>query len=235
MNAHDVQREVRILANKEKATFLQRFFKTAKGEYAEGDLFLGLTVPQARIIARKYKDLSLPEIEKLLHSKFHEERLIALLILVQSFNARKFDQKEIVDVYLKNTKYINNWDLVDVSAPNILGMYLLDRDRSVLYKLSKSADLWEKRISILSTLAFIVKQKEYIDTFNIADVLLEDQHDLIHKAVGWMLREVGKRVSQETEEEFLRFRYKNMPRTMLRYAIERFDADKRKKYLLGEF
>ncbi len=124
--------------------------------------------------------------------------------------------------------------MVDVSAPNILGMYLLDRDRSVLYKLSKSADLWEKRISILSTLAFIVKQKEYIDTFNIADVLLEDPHDLIHKAVGWMLREVGKRVSQETEEEFLRFRYKNMPRTMLRYAIERFDADKRKKYLLGE-
>lgn len=234
MNVRDVQREVRILANKEKATFLQRFFKTAKGEYAEGDLFLGLTVPQARIVARKYKDLSLPEIEKLLHSKFHEERLIALLILVQSFNARKFDQKEIVDVYLKNTKYINNWDLVDVSAPNILGMYLLDRDRSVLCKLSKSADLWEKRISILATLAFIVKQKEYIDTFNIADVLLEDPHDLIHKAVGWMLREVGKRVSQETEEEFLRFRYKKMPRTMLRYAIERFDADKRKKYLLGE-
>lgn len=234
MKAKDVSLSIQQIQNPQKAAILQRFFKTGKGEYAEGDIFSGLTVPQSRVIAKKYKDLELSEIENLLHSKIHEERLIALLILIEHFKKNKHEQKEIFEMYLQNTKYINNWDLVDLSAPNVVGMYLADKKRNVLYELAKSHNLWEKRISILSTLAFIVKKNEYVDTFKISDILLRDEHDLIHKAVGWMLREVGKRISQEKEEEFLKTRYKIMPRTMLRYAIERFEEGKRKKYLRGE-
>lgn len=234
MKAKDVSLSIQQIQNPQKAAILQRFFKTGKGEYAEGDIFSGLTVLQSRVIAKKYKDLELSEIENLLHSKIHEERLIALLILIEHFKKNKHEQKEIFEMYLQNTKYINNWDLVDLSAPNVVGMYLADKKRNVLYELAKSHNLWEKRISILSTLAFIVKKNEYVDTFKISDILLRDEHDLIHKAVGWMLREVGKRISQEKEEEFLKTRYKIMPRTMLRYAIERFEEGKRKKYLRGE-
>ncbi|MEM2131084.1 MAG: DNA alkylation repair protein, partial [Candidatus Woesearchaeota archaeon] len=196
------------------------------------DLFLGLNVPEQRKIAKKYKELSINDLQELLNSKFHEHRLIALLILIEKYNKLKKDieKKQIIDFYLKNTKNINNWDLVDLSCHKILGDYLLDKDRTILYKLAKSSDLWEKRISIISTFAFI-NNKEYETTFKIAEILLNDRHDLIHKAVGWMLREIGKRISIEKEEEFLKKYYKKMPRTMLRYAIERFDEKKRKYYL----
>ncbi len=218
----------------EKGVFLQRFFKTGKGQYGEGDIFYGLTVPISRSIANHFKELSLNEIGELIKSKVHEERLIALLILVEQF--KKSDEntaKEIFDFYLAHTKYINNWDLVDLSADKIVGEYLKTRDRSILQKLATSELLWERRISIIATFQFIKDLKEYEETFAVADILLLDKHDLIQKAVGWMLREVGKRVSREVEEEFLLTRYKNMPRTMLRYSIEHFPPERRKHYLQG--
>lgn len=229
-----IKREIYQEGDKNKAVLLGRFFKTGKGQYAEGDIFLGLTVPQSRIIVKKYRELPLADVVSLLQSKIHEERLIALLIMVYQFeHGDVLARKKVFDTYLANTKHINNWDLVDLSAPRVIGAYLLDKDRKVLFHLAQSTDLWEKRISILATFAFIVLQKEFRDTFGIAEILLHDKHDLIHKAVGWMLREVGKRVSQEAEEAFLKTRYKTMPRTMLRYAIERFEEGKRKKYLAG--
>ena len=245
-----IREEIQKEVDPKKAQFLGRFFKTGKGEYAEGDVFLGLTVPQSRIIVKKYRNLPLEECLQLLQSKIHEERLIALLIMVSQFAKRQKSSssakasadkgKEIYEAYLANTKYINNWDLVDLSAPNIVGRYLVDQiatspqapRNDILEKLAKSDNLWKKRIAILATFAFI-RQGEYKETFAIADILLHDKHDLIHKAVGWMLREVGKRVSQDAEEKFLKPRYNNMPRTMLRYAIERFEEGKRKKYLAG--
>lgn len=231
-----IRQEIQKEGNKKKAVLLGRFFKTGKGEYAEGDVFLGLTVPQSRIIVKKYKDLPLADCVKLLHSKIHEERLIALLILVYQF--QKGDEKtrkEIYDLYLANTEYINNWDLVDLSAGQIIGTYFLQHTAScnvAIISLAKSKDIWERRIAMIATFAFI-RKGEYEPTFMIADILLHDTHDLIHKAVGWMLREVGKRVSEREEEKFLKNRYKTMPRTMLRYAIERFEEEKRKKYLIG--
>lgn len=218
--------EINSFKNSEKKIILQRFFKTGPGEYGEGDIFLGLTNPIQRNIAKKYKDLALTDVKKLLISKYHEYRMIALFILIHKYPKNK---KEIFDIYLNNTKHINNWDLVDLSAPNIVGDYLLDKDRKILYQLAKSNDLWEKRISILATFTFI-RNNEYKDTLAISEILLNDKHDLIHKAVGWMLRELGKRVLQK-EEEFLDRYSKVMPRTMLRYAIERFDENKRKKYM----
>jgi len=212
-----------------KAAFLKRFFKTGKGQYGEGDVFLGITVPKQRKIAKLYLDLSLHDLSSLIKSKVHEERLTALFVAVYKY--KKFQiKKEIYQWYLKNAKQVNNWDLVDSSAPYIVGDFLKDKDRSVLFKLAKSKNLWEKRIAILSTFAFI-NQGEFKDTFKIAEILLSDTHDLIHKAVGWMLREVGKRVSQKTEEVFLQKHYQKMPRTMLRYAIERFPEKLRQKYL----
>lgn len=234
MKAEEVSSAIRAIQNPEKAIFLQRFFRTGKGEYAEGDLFLGLTVPDSRTIASKYGKLPLKEIEKLLHSKYHEERLVALFLLIRYFNHNKNERPAVYELYLKNTKYVNNWDLVDSSADKIVGEFLRDKkDRKILDRLAQSTDLWEKRIAIISTFQFIKKDKSAIDTFRIADILLGDSHDLIHKAVGWMLREAGKRISQEQEEDFLKTRYKKMPRTMLRYAIEKFEEDKRKKYLQG--
>ncbi len=212
-----------------KAAFLKRFFKTGKGQYGEGDVFLGITVPKQRKIAKKYLDLSLQDLSSLIKSKVHEERLTALFVAVYKY--KKFQiKKEIYQWYIKNAKQVNNWDLVDSSAPYIVGDFLKDKDRSILFKLAKSKNLWEKRIAILSTFAFI-NQGEFKDTFKIAEILLSDTHDLIHKAVGWMLREVGKRVSQKTEEVFLQKHYQKMPRTMLRYAIERFPEKLRQKYL----
>jgi 3-methyladenine DNA glycosylase AlkD len=233
MKINNVQRHIRTLANAHKALILQRFFKTGKGEYGEGDIFLGLTVPQVRSIAQQFVDFPFKEVKPLLHSKIHEERLLALILLVNRFKkADKKLQKEIFDFYLANTKFINNWDLVDLSAEYIVGGYLLNRSNSILIKLAKSKLLWDRRIAMMATFQFI-KRGEYEETFRIARVLLHDKHDLIRKAVGWMLREVGKRISEEIEESFLKEYYKEMPRTMLRYAIERFDEERRRKYLKG--
>lgn len=212
------------------------FHKTGAGEYAENDMFLGITVPNIRkVIKNYYMKLNLNEIEELLHSQYHEYRLASLLILTLKMKKANGKEKEdIVQLYLNNTKYINGWDLVDMSAHYILGMYLLENlDKiDILYKLSNSNNLWEKRISIVSTWIFI-RNERYIDTLKIASILLNDENDLIHKAVGWMLREVGKR-DFDTEYEFLVKNYKQMPRTMLRYAIEKFDEDLRQKFLKGE-
>lgn len=230
----DLKRDIKKKANSQKAKLLQGFFKTGKSEYGEGDVFLGITVPEIRKIAVKYKDLSFDNLTQLLESKIHEERFVALLILIQKFQkASEEEKKKIYEFYLSHTKYINNWDLVDLSAGWIVGDYLLDKPRDILLKLAKSDNLWEKRISMIATFAFIRNKKESEWTFKIADILLLDKHDLIQKAVGWMLREVGKNISQKTEEDFLKPRYKKMPRTMLRYAIERFDENLRKRYLLG--
>ena len=226
----DVEGELKNLANPEKARVLSGFFKTGKGDYGEGDLFLGITVPEQRKIAKKYSALPLKDIRKLLSSKIHEYRLVALLMLIRQYEkADERGEKEIFDFYLVNTRYINNWDLVDLSAPNIIGNYLLDKDRAILYKLAKSDNLWEKRIAIMATFTFI-RNNQFEDTFRIAEILLYDRHDLIHKAVGWMLRETGKR-NQDREETFLKKYCGEMPRTMLRYAVEKFDEQKRRFYL----
>lgn len=216
--------------SKEKAHILARFFKTGKGEYGEGDKFIGVIVPDSRKVAKKYLNISLSHVDKLIRSKIHEERLVAVLILVAKFQkADEKEKKEICKFYLAHTKNINNWDLVDLSAPKIVGEFLLKKDRAILLKLAKSKNLWERRIAILSTFQFIYNG-EYEWTFKIIKMLIGDKHDLIHKACGWMLREVGKRVSEEKLENFLKENIKNMPRTMLRYAIERLPEDKRKYY-----
>ena len=219
--------ELEQLSNPSKAKIQSSFFKTNKGQYSEGDIFLGVTVPETRKIANKYLNLQLTEIQQLLSSKIHDHRLIALLILVENF--KKSKDKNIPQFYLQNLKQVNNWDLVDLSADKILGQYLLDKDKSILYKLAQSNNLWERRVAIISTFQFI-KNNQFEDTLKISEILLNDKHDLIHKAVGWMLRELGKR-NQELEEQFLKKHYKTMPRTMLRYAIEKFDEVKRKQYL----
>ena len=233
------------MADAQKAKGLQRFFKTGPGEYAEGDLFLGVMVPQTRAVVKKYwREISIGETQELLHSKFHEERLCALLILVAKFQkADEAARKEIFDLYLANTEFINNWDLVDLSADKIVGAYLdLDsEDADILSELAKSGSLWERRIAMLATFHFIKKGEPRL-ALAIAEILVNDKQDLIHKAVGWMLREIGrpranfadkagKRCGQEVEEEFLQKHYKTMPRTMLRYAIEKFGDAKRKYYL----
>lgn len=230
--------EIQSKSNPEKAKIYQRFFKTGKGEYGEGDIFLGLTVPQQREISKKYSSLALSKIQKLLDSKFHEHRLTGLLILVskyKKYSSKKDEElkKEIINFYLKNTKKINNWDLVDLSAPNVLGDYLLDKDKKILYNLAKSKNLWEKRISIVSTLTFI-KKNNLGDTLKISEILLRDKHDLIHKAVGWMLREVGKK-NKRILLDFLKTNYQEISRTTLRYSIERFPEEERKKILKGIF
>ena len=223
-------------ADPDKGKLLSRFFKTGKGEYAEGDRFIGVTVPNTRKVAKAFRNLGVDDITALLHSPIHEERQIALFILVEQFNkADEINKKKIFKLYLYNTAYINNWDLVDLTAPRIVGGYLADKsDRKILYSLAKSKNLFEKRIAILATLYFIVKQQDYKDTFAISEMLMHEKHDLIHKAVGWMLREVGKRISQPAEEDFLKKHYKTMPRTALRYAIERFEEGKRRKYIEGK-
>jgi len=233
MKVAELKKELREKADPTKAKLLQGFFKTGKGAYGEGDAFLGVMVPEQRkIVGKFWKEITLRGTEELLNSKFHEERLIALLILVKKYEKIPEERKEIFGFYLKNTKQINNWDLVDLSAPNIVGKYLLDKQRDRVYNLVKSDNLWERRISILATFSFI-REKDFKDALEIAKILLNDKHDLIHKAVGWMLREIGKR-DQKVEEDFLKKHYKQMPRTMLRYAIEKFGEKKRKMYLNGE-
>ncbi len=220
--------ELDSIKNSEQAEIYQRFFKTGKGEYGEGDIFLGIKVPTLRKVARKYKNLSLQKLKELIKSKIHEHRFIALIILMDKY---KINKQDAFDFYLNHTKQINNWDLVDISAPNIIGDFLYEKERNILYDLANSENLWEQRIAIISTLNFI-RKNDFQDTLLISEILINHEHDLIHKAVGWMLREVGKR-DLETEEKFLKFHYKKMPRTMLRYAIEKFPEEKRKKYLLG--
>jgi 3-methyladenine DNA glycosylase AlkD len=233
MTAQKIQKRLRQFASREKAKVLQGFFKTGPGEYGEGDIFLGVMVPDVRKVAKEYSDASIGEITTLLASIVHEERLLALLMLVHAYTKSDDSQKrKIYSLYLKSTKYINNWDLVDLSAPNIVGAYLLDKSRKPLYEFARSKDLWKRRIAILATFPFI-KQNDFDDTLGISKILLMDDHDLLHKAVGWMLREVGKR-SLPVEEKFLMHHYKNMPRTMLRYAIERFPEGKRQRYLNGK-
>lgn len=231
MTLNECIKELNKLKNPAKAKILAGFFKTRKGEYGEGDIFLGLTSQQIKDVAKKYNELDFKELQKLLNSKIHEYRVCALRVLVYQYKKFKKNNSEIkiVNFYLKNTKNINNWDLVDLSAHHILGDYLLNKNRKILYKLANSRNLWEKRISIISTFAFI-RSGEFEDTLKISEILIKDNHDLIHKAVGWMLREIGKR-NQKVEEKFLIRYYKTMPRTMLRYAIEKFPERKRQFYL----
>lgn len=227
-----IREEVFKNRDEEKAKNLSVYFKTQKWEYGEGDIFLGVKVPILRKISKKYyKDLDIDYVESLLIDSIHEYRFLGLVILIEKFKREKsLSQKEkIISLYLKNTKYINNWDLVDISAYNLLGEYLLDKDRSLLYELTKSENIWEQRISIISTFAFI-RKGDYEDILNISRLLIDHPHHLIQKAIGWMLREVGKR-DFEVEYNFLRENYKNMPRTMLRYSIERFDQELRKDFL----
>ena len=229
----NIQKQIRRLGNKQYAARLRKYFKTGKGEYGEGDRFLGIQVPVLRKIAKKYRKISIGEVSELVKSQFHEERLFSLLVLVEFFKrANDKDKKIIYTVYLSNTKFINNWDLVDASAGHIVGAYLLTRDKKPIYVLARSKNIWERRISIMST-SYFIKYNRFVDTLNIAEMLLGDEEDLIHKAVGWMLREIGKR-DFELEERFLGKHYKSMPRTMLRYAIEKFSEEKRKIYLKGE-
>ncbi len=235
MNNHllNIQNELRRLSNKEIAEHSQRFFKTGKGQYGEGDKFLGIRVPVLRKIAKKYQGISIDECAQLLKSQFHEERLLSLLMLVAIFNkAYSKDREAVYTLYLDNTRFINNWDLVDSSAEHIVGAYLRVADKKPIYQLAKSDILWERRISIMSTFHFI-KYNEFIDALRISKILLHDKEDLIHKAVGWMLREIGKR-DIEAEEEFLVKYYSQMPRTMLRYSIEKFPQNKKKRYLKGK-
>ncbi len=222
--------ELKKISTPEKAKASAWFFKSGKGEYGYGDKFIGVTVPEQRRIAKQYRDLSLSEVSVLLKSPIHEHRLTGLFILdLQYQKADPANRKRIVQFYLKHRKQINNWDLVDSSASYILGDYLLHEDRKILYTFARSKNLWERRIAIISTAAFI-KNNQFEDTLNISEILLKDTHDLIHKAVGWMLREVGKK-SLATEEKFLQKHASVMPRTMLRYAIEKFPEPKRKAYL----
>ena len=234
MILNEIKKDLYKLKNPVKAKTLAGFFKTGQGEYGEGDIFLGIPVPEQRQIAKKYSGTNLRILQKLLQGKIHEERLTALLILIDNYKmADKEEKEKIVDFYLKNTKYINNWDLVDLSTPKILGDHLLQKNKSVLYRLAKSNILWERRIAIIATFEFI-KNNQFKDTLKISCLLLKDKQDLIHKAVGWMLREVGKR-DQKAEEQFLKKYYKKMPRTMLRYAIEKFPENKRQLYLKGKY
>lgn len=236
------------MANPTRAKASQRYFKTGKGEYGEGDVFLGLSTPTLMGVVKKYYDLGFNDLQKLLDSKIHEHRSAAVVILCRKFKRgedppARFTAKRAIEAgregkrareiffnfYLKNTNNINNWDLVDISAPKIVGEYLLDKDRAILYKLAKSNLLWERRIAIISTFAFI-RDGQFDDSMKIAEILLNDKEDLIHKAVGWVLREVGKR-DLDALENFLLKHGTKMPRTMLRYSIEKFSEEKRKEYL----
>ena len=228
-----LRQELSALGSPTKAAASAWFFKTGPGQYGEGDIFLGVTLPEQRKVAGRYRNLSLSDLETLVTSPLHEERMTALIILVGQFKrGDEAAQKAIYDFYLSHTAAINNWDLVDSSAEHIVGPWLETRDRSVLRKLAASPDLWERRISILSTFHYI-KKGDPFEALAIAELLLHDEHDLIQKAVGWMLREVGKRCTQDAEEAFLARHYRTMPRTMLRYAIERFPAERRAAYLKG--
>lgn len=233
LSAKDASRALKKRANSKNVDILLRFFKTGKGEYGEGDIFIGVKVPQTRDVAKAFRKLPLRQSLQLLKSKVHEERLLALMILANQFpKADEKTQKQIYTLFMKNLRYVNNWDLVDSSAHLIAGAYLFDKNRAPLYKLARSKRLWEKRVAVIATYWFIRKY-DFADTLKISEILLNDEHDLIHKAVGWMLREVGNR-DFKTEEQFLKKHSKKMPRTMLRYAIEKFPETLRLRYLKGK-
>ena len=232
MNSNFILKELLSVANPEKARFLQGFFKTGKGQYAEGDVLLGITVPHTRDIVKRSPTLPFDEIQILLDSEYHEARLAGLLLLVKQFKKTKKEdeRKMIFDFYLQNARKANNWDLVDVTCKDVIGEYLLNKDdRSILYHLAESDNLWEQRMAIVSTWTFI-KHKQFDDTLAIAEKLLSHKHDLMHKAVGWMLREVGKK-DRETLIDFLEIHHKHMPRTALRYAIEHFGSEERFRFM----
>ena len=229
MDLHDqIIEGLKQKAIPEKAAFFPRFFKSGKGEYGEGDQFLGVTVPEQRKIVKQYwKSLSIEELDDLIKNPYHEVRLTSVLILVLKYQKANYEaeKKFLVDFYLRNRSWVNNWDLVDSSAHLILGDFLFFKDRKILFDLAKSGKLWDQRIAIMSTFGFI-KKNDFVDTIKIAEILLHHPHDLIHKAVGWMIREIGNR-DYETARQFLIKHYKTMPRTMLRYAIEKFDPEAR--------
>ena len=231
MSIHmQVKADLEKLADPEHAMKLQGFFMTGKGQYGEGDVFIGVRVPDQRRIAKKFRKIPLKDVLELLRSQIHEHRLTALFILTEQFNKGDEETRQrIVDEYLNHTDYVNNWDLVDSSAHKILGVWLLDKPRKILYDLAKSESLWERRISIISTFTFI-RNGDLEDAVALAEVLIDDEHDLIHKASGWMLREVGKK-DQTALEKFLIEHYEKMPRTTLRYAIERLPEERRRFYL----
>ncbi len=228
-----IQKELKKYSSEERRKINLRFFKMGKGHYGEGDTFIGVTVPDCRTVARTFLDTSLPELKKIMNSPIHEERIVGLFILVENYKKAKEERekKRIVDFYLENKKGVNNWDLVDLSADKILGAYLLDKDKKILYHLVDSTHLWDRRIGIISTFAFI-RNMQFKDTFALCEKLLSDKHDLMHKACGWMLREIGKR-DEKALDGFLKKNHSKMPRTTLRYAIERFSPTKRKSYLSG--
>lgn len=229
-----IHRELKRHSDPARATALQRFFKTAPGEYGHGDRFLGVTVPAVRAVAARHQSLPLRDVEALLHSSWHEERLLALVILVRRYERETPTRRDaIYRLYRRNIRHINNWDLVDCSAGRIVGAHLCEGNRAWLRRLARSSSLWERRIAVMAT-GFFIGRDEFDETLHIARLLLDDPHDLIHKAVGWMLREVGKR-NRAAEEEFLRQHAHLMPRTMLRYAIERFPERLRRRYLLVRF
>lgn len=233
MIAAEIQKELARLADPQTASISRRFFKTGPGEYAAGDLFRGIRVPVLRRLSKEYQSITLPEAQRLLKSPFHEDRLLALLLLIHRYaKGDETTRSKIYQIYLKNTRFINNWDLIDSSAEHIVGAFLWDRGRNPLYRLAQSNSPWERRIAVMATFHFI-KRGEFSETLKIARVLLTDSEDLIHKAAGWMLREIGRR-DLKAEEEFLRVNYKRMPRVMLRYAIEKFPEEKRVQYLKGE-
>jgi len=228
-----ILKKLHALGNEGIATHSRRFFKTGPGEYGEGDQFMGIRVPVVRKCAKEFRDISLEDTIILLKSPFHEARLLALLMLVARYGAAQSasEQRLVYRTYLNHTRFINNWDLVDTSAPQIVGAYLFTRNRRPLYRLAVSQSLWERRIAMLATF-FFIRKEEFDDTLAIARLLLNDPQDLMHKAVGWMLREVGKR-DRKVAESFLLRHYQTMPRTMLRYAIEKFPPAERKAYLQG--
>ncbi len=233
MSLEQARKELERHGSKEKAKVLQGFFKTGSGKYGEGDVFLGVKVPEIRKIAGRHQDMKLRDTVRLLKSSIHEERLLALLILILRFSrSSEPEKKAVFELYLKHTRYINNWDLVDLTAGQIVGAFLANKSKKVLYRLARSKDLWERRISIIATHHFIGNNK-FNDTLRIARILISDEEDLIRKAVGWMLREVGKR-DLNAEEKFLEKHYQTMPRVTLRYAIEKFPESKRKSYLKGK-
>ncbi|MFR9165745.1 MAG: DNA alkylation repair protein [Dysgonomonas sp.] len=233
MNAIEIQKQLVELSTPEKREFLPYFFKTGKGQYGEGDKFLGVVVPDTRKVAKANKNLPYSELTKLFKNEYHECRLCALLILIEQFKkADDTAKKEIFDFYLSNTEYINNWDLVDLSCKDIIGNYLLDKPRGILYKLADSNLLWDQRIAVVSTYAFI-RENDFTDILLLSEKLIHHKHDLMHKAIGWMLREVGKR-DKDVLCGFLDRHHKEMPRTMLRYSIEKFSPDERAYYMRKE-
>jgi 3-methyladenine DNA glycosylase AlkD len=224
-------KDLQEVAKEEKISKFQSFFKTGKGEYGEGDIFIGISVPETRKVVKKHKNASFEQIQELLESKIHEHRLCGLLIMVDQYQKGSDDKRrKMFEFYIKNISKVNNWDLVDSSADKIIGAHIFQKNKKLIYELVQSKKLWERRIAIISTFYFI-KKGQFQDTLKIAEILLNDDEDLIHKAVGWMLREMGKKGGMEKLIEFLDKNSQKMPRTMLRYSIEKLDEKQRKKYL----